>query len=107
MSPGAHEANQGRGSAPASGDPAAERDARRKAREAGRGPRTDRPEVRKPMHGRGLPGNARLKRAVTCAVIVGIAVVIAAVMTAQGAPGWLIGLVVSVASLALAAAFAR
>ena len=99
MSPGAREADQGPG--PMARDPVAERDARRNAREARRGPHTDPPEVRRP---RRAPLDPRLTRGVASAGIVAIAVAIAAVMSSQGSQGWLIGLVVSVASLALAAA---
>jgi hypothetical protein len=42
-------------------------------------------------------------RGVATAGIVGISVVIAAIMSSQGSQGWLIGLVVSIASLVLAA----
>jgi hypothetical protein len=80
-------------------DPVAERDARREAREALRGPRTDRPEVRKPARRR-----PPLPRGAAGVGIVAIAVAIAALMSSNGAQGWLIGLVVSVVSLALAAA---
>ena len=92
------------GSAPV-GDPGAERDARRKAREESRGPRTDRPEVRKPSH-RTRP-DAQLVRGVAGAAIVAIAVAIAAFMSSHGSHGWLIGLVVSIVTLALAVAAAR
>jgi hypothetical protein len=50
-----------------------------------------------------LPLEAPLMRGVATAGIVGIAVVIAAIMSSQGAQGWLIGLVASIASLVLAA----
>ena len=50
-----------------------------------------------------LPLEAPLMRVVATAGIVGIAVAIAAIMSSQGSQGWLIGLVVSVASLVLAA----
>jgi hypothetical protein len=90
------------GSAPV-GDPGAERDARRKAREASRGPRTDRPEVRNPSHRR-RPVDARLVRGVAGTGIVAIAVAIAAFMSSHGSQGWLIGLVVSIVTLALAVA---
>jgi hypothetical protein len=104
VSPGASEADQGRGTATAVRDPVAERDARRNAREARRGPRTDRPEVRKPSRRTRPPLDARLTGGVAGLGIVAIAVAIAAVMSSQGSQGWLIGLVVSVASLALGAA---
>jgi hypothetical protein len=50
-----------------------------------------------------LPLEAPLMRAVASAGIVGIAVAIAAIMGSQGSEAWLIGLVVSIASLLLAA----
>ena len=50
-----------------------------------------------------LPLEAPLMRGVATAGIVGIAVAIAAIMGSQGSQGWLIGLVVSIASLLLAA----
>jgi hypothetical protein len=50
-----------------------------------------------------LPLEAPLMRGVATAGIVGIAVVIAAIMSSQGSQGWQIGLVVSIASLVLAA----
>jgi hypothetical protein len=50
-----------------------------------------------------LPLEAPLMRLVATAGIIGIGVVIAAIMTSQDSQGWLIGLVVSVVSVALAA----
>ena len=50
-----------------------------------------------------LPLEAPLMRLVASAGIVGIAVAIAAIMGSQGSQEWLIGLVVSVVSLLLAA----
>ena len=88
---------------PAASDPSAEREARWKAREARRGPRSERPEVRTPSRRKRLPFEAPLMRGVAGAGIVGLAVAIAAILSSQGSQGWLIGLVVSVASLALAA----
>jgi hypothetical protein len=99
----APEADQGPGSDRTAGDPSAEREARRKAREDRRGPREERPEVMIPSRRKRLPLEAPLMRAVASAGIVGIAVAIAAVMTSQHSQGWLIGLVVSVVSLLLAA----
>lgn len=96
-------ADQARGSAPAGSDPSAEREARRKAREDRRGPRAERPEERTPSRRRRLPLEAPLMRGVASAGIVGIAVAIAAIMGSQDAQEWLIGLVVSVTSLLLAA----
>jgi len=56
-----------------------------------------------PSRSRRLPLEAPLMRGVASAGIVGIAVAIAAIMGSQGAGGWLIGLVVSIVSLVLAA----
>jgi hypothetical protein len=50
-----------------------------------------------------LPLEAPLMRIVATAGIVGIGVVIAAIMTSQDSEGWLIGLVVSVVTVVLAA----
>jgi hypothetical protein len=56
-----------------------------------------------PSRRKRLPLEAPLMRLVATAGIVGIGVVIAAIMTSQDSSGWLIGLVVSVVSVALAA----
>jgi len=50
-----------------------------------------------------LPLEAPLMRIVATAGIVGIGVVIAAIMTSQHSKGWVIGLVVSIVSVVLAA----
>jgi hypothetical protein len=84
-------------------DPTAEREARWHAREARRGPVSERPEVRLPPRGKRLPPEAPWMRGVAGAGIVAIAVAIAAIMSSQGSSGWLIGLVVSIVSLVLAA----
>jgi hypothetical protein len=97
------DADQGRGAKPAASDPSAEREARRQAREDRRGPREERPEVMIPSRRKRLPLEAPLMRAVASAGIVGIGVAIAAIMTSQGSQGWLIGLVVAIVSLVLAA----
>src|SRR3954451_20662262 len=91
------------GEPPARSDPGAELDARRHAREEAREPRAERPGVMIPNRGKRLPLEAPLMRLVASAGIVGIAVAIAAIMGSQGSQAWLIGLVVSVASLVLAA----
>jgi hypothetical protein len=88
---------------PAPSDPGAERDARRKERDERRGPQARRPEVMIPSRRTRLPLEAPLMRLVATSGIVGIAVVIAAIMSSQSSPGWLIGLVTSVVSLLLAA----
>jgi hypothetical protein len=84
-------------------DPNAEREARRKGREAGREPQTERPGVMIPNRRKRLPLEAPLMRVVATAGIVGLAVVIAAIVGSQGSQGWIIGLVVSIASLVLTA----
>jgi hypothetical protein len=84
------------------GDPGAEREARREAREARREAPAARSGVMIPNRRKRLPLEAPLMRGVATAGIVGIAVVIAAIMSSQGSQGWLIGLVVSIASLVLA-----
>jgi hypothetical protein len=87
---------------PAKSDPGAEREARRQERDSRRGP-SERPGVMIPNRRKRLPLEAPLMRAVASAGIVGIAVAIAAIMGSQGSQAWLIGLVVSIASLVLAA----
>ena len=56
-----------------------------------------------PSRRKRLPLEAPLMRLVATAGIIGIGVVIAAIMTSQDAQGWLVGLVVSIVSVALAA----
>jgi hypothetical protein len=56
-----------------------------------------------PTRRKRLPLEAPLMRVVATAGIIGIGVVIAAIMTSQDSQGWLIGLVVSIVSVALAA----
>lgn len=88
------------------GQPDAEREARRAARSERREAPAERPGVMTPS-GRGrLPLEAPLMRVVTTGGIVGIGivvVVVAAIMTSQDSKGWLIGLVVSIVSVGLAA----
>ena len=91
------------GEPPTRWDPGAERDARRHAREEAREPQAQRPGVMIPNRRKRLPLEAPLMRLVASAGIVGIAVAIAAIMGSQGSQEWLIGLVVSVVSLLLAA----
>jgi hypothetical protein len=81
----------------------AEREARRAARSEQRAEAAQRPGVMIPSRRKRLPLEAPLMRLVATAGIVGIGVVIAAIMTSQDSSGWLIGLVVSVVSVALAA----
>ena len=88
---------------PARWDPGAERDARRHAREEARGPHPQRPEVRTPNRHRRLPLEASQLRLVAAAGIVAVAVGGAALLGSLGTPAWMLGLVVSVVSLGLAA----
>jgi hypothetical protein len=83
--------------------PDAERQARRTARDERRGTPEERSGVMIPSGRRRLPLEAPVMRVVATAGIVGIGVVIAAIMHAQDSQGWLIGLVVSIVSVALAA----
>jgi hypothetical protein len=85
------------------GQPDAEREARRAARSERREAPAERPGVMIPSGRKRLPLEAPLIRLVATAGIVGIGVVIAAIMTSQDSRGWLIGLVVSIVSVALAA----
>lgn len=88
---------------PARHDPAAEREARRQERETRREPRTERAGVMIPNRRTRLPLEAPLMRVVATAGIVGIAVVVAVIMSSQGAQAWLVGLATSLVSLVLAA----
>jgi hypothetical protein len=88
---------------PAPSDPGAEREARRQARDQRRGAPAERPGVMIPNRRKRLPLEAPLMRVIATAGIVGIAVVVAAIMSSQGSTGWMIGLVASVVSLVLAA----
>jgi hypothetical protein len=90
------------GKEPSSAGPDAEREARRTDR-SGRRERADRPGVMIPNRRKRLPLEAPLMRTVATAGIVAIAVAIAAIMGSQDSQGWLIGLVVSIVSLVLAA----
>lgn len=84
-------------------EPDAEGEARRTARDERREAPAERPGVMIPRRRKRLPLEAPLMRVVATAGIVGIGVVIAAVMTSEDSKGWLIGLVVSIVSLVLAA----
>lgn len=84
-------------------EPDSEREARRTARSARRDTSGERSGVMIPDRSKRLPLEAPLMRLVASAGIVGIAVVIAAIMSSQDSAGWLIGLVVSIVSLVLAA----
>jgi len=85
------------------GQPNGEREARRAARSERRQAPAERPGVMIPSGRKRLPLEAPLMRAVATGGIVGIGVVIAAIMTSQNSKGWLIGLVVSIVSVVLAA----
>jgi hypothetical protein len=84
-------------------DPDSEREARRSARSKRRDRSAERSGVMIPDRSKRLPLEAPLMRLVASAGIVGIAVVVAAIMSSQDSAGWLIGLVVSIVSLVLAA----
>jgi hypothetical protein len=90
---------------PGNGDrqPDADREARRAARSERREAPAERRGVMIPSDRKRLPLEAPLMRAVATGGIIGIGVVIAAIMTSQDSKGWLIGLVVSVVSVVLAA----
>lgn len=81
------------------GQPDAEREARGERRDAP----GERRGVMIPSGRKRLPLEAPLMRVVATGGIVGIGVVIAAIMTSQDSEGWLIGLVVSIVSVVLAA----
>jgi hypothetical protein len=85
------------------GQPDAEREARHAARSERRDAPAERPGVMIPSGRKRLPLEAPLMRVVATGGIVGIGVVIAAIMTSQDSQGWLIGLVVSIVSVVLAA----
>jgi hypothetical protein len=89
---------------PAGSDPRVEREARRRERETRRGPAGKRPAVIAPRSRKSSPLEAPAMRLVATAGIVAIAVALAAWLSSQGSPGWLIGLAASAASLVLAAA---
>ena len=80
-----------------------EREARRAARAEQRAGAEHQPGVMIPTRGKRLPLEAPLMRLVATAGIIGIGVAIGAIMTSQDSQGWLIGLVVSIVSVALAA----
>jgi hypothetical protein len=80
----------------------AEREARRTQRNERRD-HGDRPGVMIPTRRRRLPLEAPLMRLVATTGIIAIGVAVAAIMSSQDSQGWLIGLVVSIVSLVLAA----
>ena len=79
------------------------RGARRTVRSKRRETNVGRPDVMIPSGRRRLPLEAPIMRVVATAGIVGIAVLIAAIMGSQDSQAWLIGLVVSLMSVVLAA----
>ena len=87
---------------PTADAPEAEREARRTQRNERRD-HGERPGVMIPSRRGRLPLEAPLMRLVATGGIVAIGVVIAAIMSSQDSQGWLIGLVVSLDSLVLAA----
>jgi hypothetical protein len=90
------------GRQPTADGPDAQREARRSKRDERRD-QVDRPGVMIPSRRRRLPLEAPLMRLISTGGIVAIGVVVAAIMSSQDSQGWLIGLVVSVVSLVLAA----
>jgi len=81
----------------------AEREARRAERSERRDATAESPGVMIPSRGKRLPLEAPLMRVVATAGIIGIGVLIAAIMSWQHSKGWVIGLVVSLVSVGLAA----
>ena len=84
-------------------DPAAEREARQSARDERRSTPGQRSAVMIPRRDKRLPLEAPVMRVVATAGIVAISVVVAAIMGSQNSHAWLVGLVVSLVSLVLAA----
>ena len=89
--------------AQAAADPVAEREARRTARAERRSTAGQPRAVMIPRRDKRLPVEAPVMRVVATAGIVAISVVVAAIMGSQNSHAWLIGLVVSLVSLVLAA----
>jgi hypothetical protein len=85
------------------GQPDAQREERPTERHEQSANAAQQPGVMIPRRGRRLPLEAPLMRLVATAGIVGIGVVIAAIMTSQHSKGWVIGLVVAIVSVVLAA----
>lgn len=82
---------------------AIDREARRTERDQRRGAPEQRSGVMIPRREKRLPFEAPVMRVIATAGIVAISVVVAAIMASQDVQGWLIGLVVSLVSLVLAA----
>jgi hypothetical protein len=81
----------------------AEPEARRAERSAQREVAAEQPGVMIPARRKRLPLETTLMRLVSTAGIIGIGVAIAAIMASQHSKGWVIGLVVSIVSVVLAA----
>ena len=92
---------------PMRSNPGAEREARLQERAQRRGPAGKRPAARVPAPRRRSPRQAARATAAAVVGIVALAVVLGTLMGSLGAPGWLIGLAVSVVSLVLAAPLRR
>jgi len=97
------DADPQREAAQTAADPAAEREARQKARDEQRSTPGQRRAVMIPRRDKRLPFEAPAMRVVATAGIVAISVVVAAIMGSQNSHAWLVGLVVSLVSLVLAA----
>lgn len=80
-----------------------EREPQRAEPRPGREVERDRPGVMIRARHKRLPLETTLMRIVATSGIIGIGVVIAAIMSSQHSKGWLIGLVVSIVSVVLAA----
>ncbi len=90
----------------AAGDEAhtdSEREPQRAEPRAGQDVARDQPGVMIRARHKRLPLETTLMRIVATSGIIGIGVAIAAIMTSQHSKGWLIGLVVSIVSVVLAA----
>ena len=83
--------------------PDAQREARRMERSERREAAAEEPGVMIPSGRKRLPLEAPLMRVIATAGIIGISVAIAAIMSSQHSKGWVIGLVVSIVSVVLAA----
>ena len=83
--------------------PDAEREERRAARREQRANTAREPGVMIPRREKRLPLEAPLMRFVATVGIVAIGVAIGAIMTSQHSKGWVIGLVVAIVSVVLAA----
>jgi hypothetical protein len=83
--------------------PDVEREGRRAERGAHPDAATEQPGVMIPTRRKRLPLETTLMRFVATAGIIGIGVAIAAIMASQHSQGWVIGLVVSIVSVVLAA----